>query len=308
MANNEAMGTAGEAAISEESAVVSESGPHDGAGGSQHFGHAWAALGPLVANDDDSPLEAWGVLGERVQHFLLAVKAPGHSLKLEPLLAGDLGNRALGSEVAIEDLQMAVWLDGGFDGHDDFLAFAETRASSKVLSHRLSGDSHAGAVNEALLQQVLEHSGRATDLVEVLHHVLARGLEVRDEGYAVRHLLEVVDGERHAAGLGHGKQVQDGIGGTARGHDHHHRVLKGGARHDVPRLDVLLHEVEKCSACHAAFIALQWVLRRDGRGVGQRHAHGLDGGCHCVGGVHASAGSSAGAGVADNVEPLVLVD
>ena len=52
-----------------------------------------------------------------------------------------------------------------------------------------------------------------THQVHILHDVLARGLEVGDEGDAVRHALEVVQGELKAAGAGHGDQVQHCGGG-----------------------------------------------------------------------------------------------
>lgn len=48
----------------------------------------------------------------------------------------------------------------------------------------------------------------APHLVHILHHVLARGLEVGNEGHAVRNALEVVQGEVQAAGARHGNQVQ----------------------------------------------------------------------------------------------------
>ena len=47
----------------------------------------------------------------------------------------------------------------------------------------------------SLLVQVLEHRGRASDLVDVLHDVLARGLEVGNEGHAVADALEVLEVE-----------------------------------------------------------------------------------------------------------------
>ena len=76
----------------------------------------------------------------------------------------------------------------------------------------------------------LEHAGGASDLVHVLHDVLARGLEVRDEGRLVGDGLEVVQGERNAHGVRHGDQVQHGVGGPAEGDDDDHGVLEGGAK------------------------------------------------------------------------------
>ena len=69
-------------------------------------------------------------------------------------------------------------------------------------------------------------------------HVLTAGLEIAEERDAVADLLEVVDGQRHIDGARHGDQMQHRVGGTAQGHDDDHGVLKGGACHDVARLDV----------------------------------------------------------------------
>ena len=43
---------AGEAAVGDQGDVLAEAGAHDGAGGREHLGHAGAALGAFVADDD----------------------------------------------------------------------------------------------------------------------------------------------------------------------------------------------------------------------------------------------------------------
>mmetsp|Transcript_32903 Transcript_32903/g.72662 ORF Transcript_32903/g.72662 Transcript_32903/m.72662 type:complete len:363 (+) Transcript_32903:1159-2247(+) len=203
---------------------------------------------------------------------------------------------------------MAGLLDGGLNGQHHVLASTQLRHTSQVLGHGLAGDSHAVPVDEALGVQVLEHSGGAAHLVHVLHHVAARGLEVSDEGHAVADALEVIQGQLQAHRACHGDQMQHGVGGSTQGHDGHDGVLKGLHGHDVTRLQVLLQQLQHVPAGHPALVPLQGVLSGDGGVVGQGHAQGLNGGGHSVGGVHATACTGAGAGVAHNVKACLLVN
>lgn len=59
---------------------------------------------------------------------------------------------------------------------------------------------------------------------------------------------------------------------------------------------------------HPALVQLQGILCWYAAAVGQAHAEGLNTAGHGVGCVHASAGTSTGAGVTDNVKALVLVN
>ena len=61
-------------------------------------------------------------------------------------------------------------------------------------------------------------------------------------------------------------------------------------------------------AGHEALVHLEGILGGDGGGVREGHTQGLDGGGHGVGGVHAAAGTRAGAGLADDVAAGLLVD
>ena len=71
----------------------------------------------------------------------------------------------------------------------------------QVLRESFPGDGQALAVEQAFAHQVLEHSGGATDGVEVGHDVLATGLQVRDERHVVGDLLEVFQRELDAGSL-----------------------------------------------------------------------------------------------------------
>ena len=64
---------------------------------------------------------------------------------------------------------------------------------------------------------------------------LPLGLRSASTGTRLPMRGEVVDGEFHAGGVGHGEQVQHGIGRAAERDDDGDGVFKGFARHDVAR-------------------------------------------------------------------------
>ena len=140
-------------------------------------------------------------------------------------------------------------------------------ASSRFSGDGSSGTGQAVAVDEALGEEVLHHRRHSADLVQVLHHVPAAGLEVGDEGDPIAHRLEVVDGEVHVHRAGHRDEVQHRVGGPSERHDHHHCVLERGAGHDVARLDVLLHQRAHRGARPPALLELGRIHGRGGRAV-----------------------------------------
>jgi hypothetical protein len=138
--------------------------------------------------------------------------------------------------------------------------------------------------------------------VDICHDVLAGGLEVGQQRGTVRDALEVVDGEFQPDAVG------DGVCRAAGDGDDDHCVLEGLAGEDVRGADVLPEQVLDRASRGQALEHLGFGVGRVGGGAGERHAHGLDGGGHGVGRVHAAAGALAVAGVADDVEALVLCD
>lgn len=53
MADDHAVGAAGESAVGDEANGVAEACADDGGGGGEHFAHAGASFGAFVADDDD---------------------------------------------------------------------------------------------------------------------------------------------------------------------------------------------------------------------------------------------------------------
>ena len=121
VADDEAVAAAGEAAVGDEGDVGAEAGAHDGAGGGEHLGHAGAALRAFVADDDDVALVDFLLL-EGVEHVLFAVEAVGRAGEDEAFLAGDLGDGAVGAEVAAHDADVAGGFERLVERVDDLLA------------------------------------------------------------------------------------------------------------------------------------------------------------------------------------------
>ncbi len=144
--------------------------------------------------------------------------------------------------------------------------------------------------------------------MQILHHVATTGLEIGEKRHPVADRLEIVDGEFHVHGPGHGQQMQDRVGGAAQGDDHNHGILERLAGHDVPGLDVAFQQVAYSGAGANTFIQLTGVHRRGRRTVGQAHTQRLDRCRHGVGRIHPSAGTRSGTGVAHDVLTLCLVD
>lgn len=307
--DQEAVRAAGEAAVGDESAGGAEAGAHECGGGLEHLGHAGSALGAGVADDNDGLFLLFDLVAlESGDEIVLVVEDAGLADEAGAFLAGDLADGAAGGQGAAEDLNVAGLLDGVGQRPDDLLVGWEVGNLLEVLGKGLTRDGHAGAVDDALLEQELEQGGGAADVVQVSHDVLARWLQVGQERGAVRDLLEVLDVELDANRVGDGDQVEDGIGRATGDVDDDHGVLEGLASQDVRRPNVLLEQPLDGLTGRQAFEVLGLGLGRVRRGAGQRHTHDLDGGRHGVGRVHTATGTTAGAGVADDVKALVLGD
>ena len=109
-----------------------------------------------------------------------------------------------------------------------------------------------------------------------------------------RDAVEIVERELDAGAAGHGDQMDDRIGRAAERHLHDERILEGGAREEVARLQVLADHLDDpptagASPCgHAPEFG-----GRDGGGAGQRHAERLGERRHRRGRAHHHAGAKA---------------
>src|SRR5204863_3989673 len=100
------------------------------------------------------------------------------------LQAGNLGDAALGREVAPEDGEMSLAIHRLREGPDHFLICAWLRRH--VLQHladRSSMDGHAIAVQEVVLKQDLQYLRHTAGTVEVDRDEAPGGLEVAEDGH-----------------------------------------------------------------------------------------------------------------------------
>lgn len=120
--DHKAMAAAGETAIGDEGHVLAQALAHDGGGRAQHLSHAGAAFGAFHADDDDVAFFDF-VFEDGVQGFLFGLENNGFAGETEAFFAGDFADGTLWAEVAFEDHQVAVFLDGILEWANDRLAF-----------------------------------------------------------------------------------------------------------------------------------------------------------------------------------------
>jgi hypothetical protein len=86
-------------------------------------------------------------------------------------------------------------------------------------------------------------------------------LEVGEHRRACAHLLEIVDGARHAHCSRDRDQVQHGVRAAEHRHDHH-RILERLARHDVTRFQIEREQPPHGRSSVEAFLQLARILGR----------------------------------------------
>ena len=74
---------------------------------------------------------------------------------MSALLAGDLGHRTSGRQVAVKDTQMTIRLDGVIKGMNDVLACRVRSHVFPVVRQCLAGDRHAVAMEHSPVEQHL---------------------------------------------------------------------------------------------------------------------------------------------------------
>ena len=82
----------------------------------------------------------------------------------------------------------------------------------QILLQRLACHCHATAVEETFFKEILEHSRRAADRVQIFHHELAAGLQIRNIGHSIADFLEVINRQWHFHCTSHRDQMEDRIG------------------------------------------------------------------------------------------------
>src|SRR5690606_35810101 len=120
--DDETMAAAGEPPVRDQCNLVAETAPDDRAGRAQHLAHSGSAARTLVADHDDIAGDDRSV-EDRSHGLLLRAETARAAFEAEALLAGDLGDRALRREVAVQHGKVAVLFDRRVERPDDVLPF-----------------------------------------------------------------------------------------------------------------------------------------------------------------------------------------
>src|SRR3954447_20069338 len=280
--------------------------PRTPSGDGQHLAHAGAAGRALVADDDDVAGLDLALRHGGHRRFLVLEHGRG-ALVVDPLVAGELHDAAVGREVAAQDREAAGGLDRVVDRADDDLALGLLRLGG-VLADRAAGDGHRVLVEPAELLQALDDDGDAAGLVQVGGDVAAAGLEVAQHRGGRADAVEVVDVEVDPRLAGDRQQVQDAVGGAAGGGARGDRVLEPRLGDDLARALAAREHVHYELAGLVGDLGLARVLGRDHRGAHGADAEHLERHRHRVGGELAAAGAGARAGDVLEVDQLLLGD
>ncbi len=154
VADHEAAGGSGEAAVGEEGDGFGELGDAlDGGGDGEHLAHAGAAAWAFVADDADVVgLDLAGFDGGVAGVFGVE-DARGAGVE-DALVACDFDDAALGGEVALEDDEAAGGFEGMVDGIDDGLVGC-LDGVGRFFGEGLAGDGDLAAVEQACFEESL---------------------------------------------------------------------------------------------------------------------------------------------------------
>ncbi|MCY1235289.1 hypothetical protein D9M72_478990 [compost metagenome] len=181
-----------------------------------------------------------------------------------------LQHAALRCQVATQNSDAARLRQGLFARHDDVVIVVGDVLD--VVPDRVAGHGQGILVQETHFADRLDHDRETAGVVELLHQVFARRLEVDDRRDVAAEAIPVVEAEIDADAAGKRQEVQHGVGRAADGAVDADGILKGFLRQNVGRLQVLLHHVDDAAAGELGDHSTACVDGRNGRVAGQRHA------------------------------------
>uniref|UniRef100_A0A0N5A119 Chromosomal replication initiator protein n=1 Tax=Parastrongyloides trichosuri TaxID=131310 RepID=A0A0N5A119_PARTI len=228
----------------------------------------------------------------------------GGALEAVDLVAGQLDDRALGGDVAIDDGVGAARHDRGVHAGDDLL----TRGLLGLggFGEQAAAADGRGVDDLARLGQPLGDQARAARREQVRGQEAAARLQVADDRSLDAGLVAVLDAEVDAGLGGDGRQVHDGVGRAARGRDGDGRVLQAGLGDVFAGGVAGEYALDDQATAALAFRALAGIDGGDVIGAHGADAHHRQGHGHGVGGELAAAGAGAGADRAlDRLQALV---
>ncbi len=206
-----------------------------------------------------------------------------------------LHDRTFGREIARQPDKTAGRRERIRRRSDDVLALRQAD-SIEVLREAAACHGQALPMQEAAVEQGLQHHRHAADLVHVLGEIAAAGFQVGDERRALEHGGDVEDIERNARFVRHRRQMQSGVGRAAGRGDDGSRVLQGLAGDDIARSQPACEEIHHRLAGQFREPVARLVRRRRAGRAGQRQADRFGDVGHAVGRVLAATGTGRRAG------------
>ena len=222
-----------EPAVGDERAVGAAAGTFQGGRDRQHLTHPRSTLGALVADHEHrAGLDRTGHDG--LHRTVLTVEHTSCAFELLLLLgeSGDLHDRAAGSERAGEDDDASLLVQGLVERVHDHAVGGGRIELGQVLGHGLAGAGEDVAVQEAGIEEVLQHHRHPAHTIEITHVELAARLHVGDVGHLRRDAIEVLELEFDARLVRQRQQVEHGVGGSTEGRRDGNGVLEGLLGHD----------------------------------------------------------------------------
>ena len=187
----------------------------------------------------------------------------------------------------------------------DHLRILDLRALD-VFPHSFSRGRDALAVEQAFSRQLGHEGLDAAGLVEILDVVRAAGRHGAEMGHLASDLIEEFDVEIHSRRMGDRGQVQGRVRRAAQGEIHGYGVFESLPRKNIPRLNVLFHEIHDSPAGILGQAVPGGVYGWNRAVAGKAYAEGFHHAVHGVGGEHARTGAAARAGGVFNLQKFLV--
>ena len=216
-----------------------------------------------------------------------------------------LDDRTVRREVAAQHGNAALGIDGIVPLAHHILG-PGLRRGGNLLPESTPG--HGQAVEIELIRQRAQHRHEPAGPVQILHVVLAGGLEIDQHRGLAAQPVEAVEVEIEAAAPGNGREMDHGVGRAADREQHPKRIGEGGGREDAIRCEPVCRERHGARAGLTRNPLPVGEHRRDRGAARQHHAERFRRAGHGAGRPHHHAGAGRGHEPAADLGDLVLVD
>ena len=199
MPHHQAIGAPGEAAIGDQGHLLAEALAHDRGGGGKHLAHPGSSHRPLIA--DHHHITRVDLVGQnRLQTALLTFKHPRRACEHGRFHPADLGHATLAGQVALQDGQVALGVEGVVQRPDHVLPRGWLGGhSGQHLAQTAIFNGAAVAMEKASFQQEFHHLRNPADAVQVGGDVAAAGFEIANHGNPLADRFKIINRQRHAS-------------------------------------------------------------------------------------------------------------